>query len=160
MELCKSLSRRWDKYMPPTLWLHRTTPDLECQARPPTSAYYSAKTAVPRWTLPRQAPTTRAWTDCVTLLPTRVTTLVKRRKFARTYSTAMSRDASDESTATQQRRLRREHHNAGIKPTSTGTRVKQVDLVLVKKADSALHNDCVHVNRPMIDGQNRGPSQQ
>ena len=45
----------------------------------------------------------------------------------------------------EQRRLRREHHNAGISRTSTGTRVKQGDLVLVKEADSALHNDCVHV---------------
>ena len=57
----------------------------------------------------------------------------------------MSRDASNESTATQQGRLRREHHNARIRPTSTGIRVKQGDLVLVKEADSALHNDCVHV---------------
>ena len=45
----------------------------------------------------------------------------------------------------EQRRLRRKHHNAGINRTSTGTRVKQSDLVLVKKADSALHNDCVRV---------------
>ena len=45
----------------------------------------------------------------------------------------------------KQRRLRREHHNAGISRTSTGTRVKQGELVLVKETDSALHNDCVHV---------------
>ena len=44
----------------------------------------------------------------------------------------------------EQRRLRREHHNAGISRTSTGTRVKQGDLVLLKESDSALHNDCVH----------------
>ena len=45
----------------------------------------------------------------------------------------------------EQRPLRREHQNAGIIRTSTGTRVKQGDLVLVKEAGSALHNDCVHV---------------
>ena len=45
----------------------------------------------------------------------------------------------------EQRRLRREDHNAGIRRTSTGTRVKRGDLVLVKEADSTLHNDCVHV---------------
>ena len=45
----------------------------------------------------------------------------------------------------EQRRLRREHQNAGIRLTSTGTRVKQGDLVLVKEADSALDKDCVHV---------------
>ena len=44
----------------------------------------------------------------------------------------------------EQRRLRRERLNAGIRRTSTGTLVKQGDLVLVKEADSALHNDCVH----------------
>ena len=43
----------------------------------------------------------------------------------------------------EQRRLRREQQNAGIRRTSTGTRVKQGDLVLVKEADSTLHNDCV-----------------
>ena len=76
-------------------------PTLGCQARSPPSAYYSAVTAVPRWTLPHQAPTTKAWTDCITSSPTRVKTFVKCRKFARTYSTAMGRDASDESTTTQ-----------------------------------------------------------
>ena len=50
----------------------------------------------------------------------------------------MSRDASDES-------LRREHRDAGIRRTSTGTRLKQGDLILEKEADAALHNDCVHV---------------
>lgn len=27
MELCKSWPRRWDEYVQPALWLHRTTPD-------------------------------------------------------------------------------------------------------------------------------------
>ena len=44
----------------------------------------------------------------------------------------------------EQRCLRRERQNAGIRRTSTGTRVKPGDLVLVKEADSALYNDCVH----------------
>ena len=76
-------------------------PTLRCQARPPPSVYYSAVTAVPRWALPHQAPATRAWTDCITSSPTRVKTFVKCRKFAKAYSTAMSRDASDENTTTQ-----------------------------------------------------------
>ena len=45
----------------------------------------------------------------------------------------------------EQRRLRREHHNAGIRRTSPGTRGNQSYLVLVKEANSALHNDCAHV---------------
>ena len=101
VELSKSLPGRWDEYVQQNLWLHRTTPDLGCQARPPPCAYYSAETAVPRWTLPHQVPTARAWTDCITSSPTRVT-FVKCRKFARTYSPAISRDASDESTTTQE----------------------------------------------------------
>ena len=76
-------------------------PTLGCQAMPPPSAYYSSVTAVPRWMLPHQAPATRAWTDYITLSPTRAKTFVKCRKFAKIYSTAMSRDASDESTTTQ-----------------------------------------------------------
>ena len=45
----------------------------------------------------------------------------------------------------EQRRLRRKNQNAAIRRTSTGTRVKQGDFVLVKKADSALHNAYAHV---------------
>ena len=45
----------------------------------------------------------------------------------------------------EQRRLRREHQNAGIRRTSTGTRVKKDDSVMVNEADSALHNGCVYV---------------
>ena len=52
------------------------------------------------------------------------------QKFARTYNTAMSRDASDESITTQ---------------GSAAPRVKQGELVMVKEADLVLHNDCVHV---------------
>ena len=55
----------------------------------------------------------------------------------------------------EQRRLRREHHNTGISRTSTGTRVKQGNLVLVKEAGSALHNDCVRVK--LIHDQWTGP---
>ena len=40
----------------------------------------------------------------------------------------------------EHRRLRREHQNAGIGRTSTETRVKQGDFVLVKEADSSSHN--------------------
>ena len=111
-------------------------PTHACQAKPPPSSYYPVVTAVPRWTLPNQAPTTRAWTDYITYSLRRVKTFVKCRKFAKTCSTAMSRDASEESTKTQ---------GYWIRHISTGTRMKQGDLVLVKEADSALHNDCVHV---------------
>ena len=99
---------------------------------PPLSAYYSTETAVPRWMLPHQAPATRARTDCVTVSP-------------RTKSLRQVQEVrKDLQQRHEQRRRRREDQNAGIRRTSTGTRVQQGDLVLVKEADSALHNDCVH----------------
>ena len=58
-------------------------PTLGYQAMPPPSAYYSVETVVPRWTQPHQAPTTRAWTDCVTSALTRVKTSVKYRSLQR-----------------------------------------------------------------------------
>ena len=39
VERCKSQPRRWDEYVLPTLWLHRITPNLGCQASPPPSTY-------------------------------------------------------------------------------------------------------------------------
>ena len=61
VELCKSWPRRGG--MSTRSRLSGCTgqpPTLDCRARPPPSAYYSAVTAVTRWTLPHQAPTTRA----------------------------------------------------------------------------------------------------
>ena len=54
----------------------------------------------------------------------------------------------------EQRRFRREQ-NTGIRRTFTGIRVKPGDLVLVKKADSALHNDNVYVK--LTHGRWTGP---
>ena len=33
-ELCKTWPRRWDKYVQPALWIHRTTPDLRLPGKP------------------------------------------------------------------------------------------------------------------------------
>ena len=37
-----------------------------CQAKPPRFSNYLVVTAVPIWALPHQAPTMRAWKDCIT----------------------------------------------------------------------------------------------
>ena len=108
-------------------------PTRAFQAKPLPSSYYLVVTAVPRCTLLHQALTVKARADYITSSRTRVKTFVKYRKFVKTCSNRH-----------EQRRLRREHQNAGIIRISTGTRRKQGDLVLVKEADSALHNDCVH----------------
>ena len=98
VELSKSWPRRWDEYVQPALWLHRTTPDPRLPSKTTPSACYSAVAAEPRWTLPHLVPTTRAWTDYITSSLTRVKTSVKCRKSTKNYSTVMSRDASNEST--------------------------------------------------------------
>ena len=33
-ELCKTWPRRWDEYVQPALWIHRTTPDLRLTGKP------------------------------------------------------------------------------------------------------------------------------
>ena len=94
VKLCKSWPRQWNEYVQPALYTGQH-PTHGCQARPPPSAYCSAVTAVPEWTLPHRAPTTRAWTDHITSSPTRVKTFVKCKDFAKIYGTAMRRDASN-----------------------------------------------------------------
>ena len=109
----------------------RQPPTLDCRARPPPSAYYSAMTAVPRWTL---RPDDEGMDGLHNLIADKSENLRQVQNVCK-----------DLQHRHEQRRIRREHHNAGIRRISTGTRVKQGDLVLVKEADSALHNDCVHV---------------
>ena len=69
-----------------------------CWAKPPPSSYYSAVTAIHRWTLPHQAPTTSAWKDNITSLLTRAKPFAKCRTSGTTCTIAMCRDNSDEST--------------------------------------------------------------
>ena len=33
-ELCKTWPHRWDEYVQPALWIHRTTPDLRLPGKP------------------------------------------------------------------------------------------------------------------------------
>ena len=75
-------------------------PIYACQARPTPSFYYSVVTAVPRWTLPHQSPTTKARKDYTTLLLTRAKPFAMRRTSATICNIAMSRNDSDESTRT------------------------------------------------------------
>ena len=133
VELCKSWPRRWDEYVQPALWLHRTTPD-------------------PR--LPSKATPFRLLfgRDCRTQMkatsPSRdnegivgLHNLIADKSENFRLAQEVRKDLQHRH---EQRRLRREHQNAGIRRTSTGTRVKPGDLVLVKEAGSALNNDCVH----------------
>ena len=129
VELYKSWPRRWDEYVPPTLWLHQTTPDLGCQA----SLLFGrdCRTQMDATSL---SPDDEGMDGLRNLIADKGENLRQVQEVCK-----------DLQHRHEQRRLRREGHNAEISRTSTGTRVKQGDLVLVKETDSALHNDCIHV---------------
>ena len=133
-EPCKTWPRRWDEYVQPALWLHRTTPDprLPCKATPFLFLFGRDCRTQMDATFP--SPDGEGTDGLHNLIEDKSESLRQVREVRR-----------DLQHRHEQRRLRREHQNAGIRCTSTGTRLKQGDLVLAKKADSALHNDCVHV---------------
>ena len=119
--------------MQPALWLHRTIPDPRPldKATPFLLLFGRNCSAQESATLPR--PEDEGMEGLHNLISDKSKAL---------------RQVQDVRTDLQhrheQRRLRGEHQNAGIRRTSTGTRIKQGDLDSVKKTDSALHNDCVH----------------
>ena len=102
-ELCKSWPRRWDEYVQPALWLYRTNPDprLPGKATPFRLLFGRDCRTQMDATSPSPDDDGMDWMDYITSSPTRVKTFVKCRKFAKTYSTAMGREASDESATTQ-----------------------------------------------------------
>ena len=98
----KRWPRQWDEYVQPAVWLHRTTlnPRLPGKATPFRLLF--VRDCITQMDATSPSPDDEAMdADYITSSPTRVETFVKCRKFAKTYSTVMSRDASDESTTTQ-----------------------------------------------------------
>ena len=134
VELCKSWPRRWNEYVQPTLWLHRTTHDLRLPGKvtPFRSLFGRGCRTQMDATLPSLDD--EGMDGLHNLIAEKSENLRQVQKVCKYLQHRY-----------KQRRLRREHHNAGIRRTSTGTQVKQGDLVLMKEADSTLHNDCIHV---------------
>ena len=120
MELCKNWPRWWDEYVQPALGLHRTTPDPRLPGKATPFLLLSG----------------RAQMDATSPRPD-ADKSENLRQVHKHY-----RDLHHHH---EQRRLRLEHQNAGIRRISTGTRLKQGELVLVKEVDSALHNGWVQV---------------
>ena len=134
VELCKNWSRRWDGYVQPTLWLHRTTPDPRLPGK--TTPFLllfdrNCRTQMDATTPSADGKGVDGLHNLVADKSENLRQVHEVRK--------------DLQHRHEQRRLRQEHQNVGIRRTSTRARLKQGDLVLVKEADSALYHDCVHM---------------
>ena len=133
VELCKFWPRRWNEYVQRALWLHRTAPNprLPGKATPFLSLF--GRNCRTQMDATSPSPDDEDMEGLYNLVADKSEALRQVQEVRK-----------DLQHRHEQRRLRREHQNAGIRRTSTGTRVKQGDLVLVKEADSASHNDCAH----------------
>ena len=144
MELCKSWARRWDEYVQPALWLHRTTPDPRLPGKAIPFRLLFGRDCRTQMDATSPSSDDEGMDGLHNLIADKSENLRQVQEVRK-----------DLQHRHEQRRLRREHHNAGIRRTSTGTRVKQSDSILVKGADSALQNNRVHVK--LTHGQWTGP---
>ena len=133
VELCKSWPRRWDEYVQPAIWLHRTTPDPRLPSKATPFRLLFGRDCRTQMEATSPSPDSKGIVGLHNLIADKSENLRLVQEVRK-----------DLQHRHEQRRLRREHQNAGIRRTSTGTRVKPGDLILVKEADSALYNDCVH----------------
>ena len=135
MKLCKTWPWRWDEYVHPALWLHRTTPDSRPPGRAAPFLLLFGRDCRTQMDATSPSPDDEGLDGLHNLIADKSENLRQVQEVCK-----------DLQHGHEQRHLRRKYQNAGIRRTSTGTRLKQDDLVLVKEADSALHGDCVHVN--------------
>ena len=134
VELCKSWPRQYNEYVQPALWLHRTTPDPRLPGKTTPFSLLFGRDCRTQVDATSPSPDDEGIDGLHNLIVDKSENLRQVEGLCK-----------DLHHRHEQRRLRLEHHNRGIKRTSAGTRVKQGDLVWVKEADSALHNDCVRV---------------
>ena len=133
MELRKSWPWRSDEYVQPALWLHWTTPNPRVPNKATPFRLLFGRDCHTQMDATSPSPDNEGKDGQHNLIAD------KREKLRQVQGVRKDLQHHHE-----QRRFRREHQNAGIRRTSTGTRVKPGDLVLVKEADSALYDDCVH----------------
>ena len=134
MKRCESWPRRWDEYVQPALWLHQTTLDPRLPSKATPFRLLLGRDCRTQMGATSPSPDDEGMDRLHNLIADESENLCQAHEVRK-----------DLQHRHEQRCLRQEHHNAGIRHTSTGIRVKQGDLVLVKEADSALQNDCVHV---------------
>ena len=133
VELCKSWPRRWDEYVQPALWLHRTTPDPQLPGKATPFRLLFGRDCRTQIDATSPSPDNEGMVGLHNLIADQSESLRLIR--------ALRKDLQ---TRHEQRHRRRERENARIRRTSTGTRTKLGDLVLVKESGAALYNDCVH----------------
>ena len=134
VEFCKTWPRRWDEYVQPALWLRRTTLDPCLLGKATPFLLLFGRDCRTQMDATSPSPDGEGMDGLHNLIADKSENLRQVREVRK-----------DLQYRHEQRRLRREHQNAGIRRTSTGARLKEGDLVLVKGADIALHNDCVNV---------------
>ena len=130
--------------MQPALWLHRTTPDPRLPNKATPFCLLFGRDCRTQMDATSPSPDNENTDGLHNLIADKSENLRQVQEVRK-----------DLQHRHQQRHLRREHQNAGIKCTSTGTQVKPSDLVLVNEADSALHNGCVHTK--LTHGRWTGP---
>ena len=134
VELCKNWPRRWDENVQPALWLHRTTPDPSLPGQATPMLLLFGRDCRTQMNATSPSPDYDGMEGLHNLIADKSETLRQVQEVLK-----------DLQHRHEQRQLRRGRQNAGIRRTSTRTRVKQGVLVLMKEADSALHSDCVNV---------------
>ena len=144
VKLCKNWPRRWDEYAQPALWLHRTTPDPRLPGNSTPFLFLFGRDCDTQMDATTPSSDDEGMKGLHNLI-------IDKSKALRQVQDVRN----DLQHRNEQRGLRREHQNAGIRHTSTGTRVKQGDLILVKEADSTLHNDYVYAK--LTHDRWRGP---
>ena len=120
MELCKNWSRRWDEHVQPTLWLHPTTPDPRLPGKATLFLLLFGRDCRTQMDAFLPSPDDEGMDGLHNFFADKSKNLRQVKKVCK-----------DLQHRHEQRRLRREHHNAGIRRTSIKTRVKQGDLVAI-----------------------------
>ena len=133
-ELCKTWSRRWDKYVQPALWIHRTTPDLCLPGKPtPFRLFFGRDVRT-------QLDATHPKIDGGYFRGEMHSYVADKRqayKEVRDVPMALSKRHEDMQKS-------RESRVAEIGRTSVGTRVVVGDEVLVKEAESVMVREGIH----------------
>ena len=134
VELCKNWLRYCDEYVQPVLWLHRTTPDPRLPGEATPFLLLFGRDCRTQIDATSPSPDDERMEELHNLIADKSEDLRQIQEVRK-----------DLQHRHEQRRLRREHQNIGIRRTSTETRATQGDLILVKEADFALHNDFIYV---------------
>ena len=115
VELCKSWPRRWDEYVQPALWLHRTALDPRLPGKATPLRLLFGRDCRTQMDATSSSPDDEGMDGLHNLIADKNENLRQVQEVRK-----------DLQHRHEQRRLRQEHHIAGIGRTFTGTRVNRV----------------------------------